>query len=53
MLHHTIEPAQEGKDLGCDYRVLLPFGSLRYVSLRAHATRDSQGGLDYIGAVRA
>jgi C4-dicarboxylate-specific signal transduction histidine kinase len=52
LLHDVIEHAQEGKDLEYDHRLLLPDGSIKYVSLRAHATRDPQGPLEYIGAIQ-
>jgi len=52
LLHDMIEHAQDEKDLEYDHRFLLPDGSLKYVSLRAHATRDPQGQVQYIGAVQ-
>lgn len=52
LLHEMIDRAWDGKDLECDHRLLLPDGSVRYVLLRAHATRDQQGRLHYIGAVQ-
>lgn len=44
--------AQAGKELAYDYRLLMPDGRLKYLSMSAHAMRDSQGRLEYIGAVR-
>ncbi|WP_455281253.1 PAS domain-containing protein [Cupriavidus necator] len=52
VLHDMIDRARDGKDLEFDYRLLLPDGSVKYVLLRAHATRDPQGRLHYIGAMQ-
>jgi PAS domain S-box-containing protein len=46
------EQARCGKDLACDQRLLMSDGSVKYVRMRAHATRDSQGRLEYIGAAQ-
>ncbi|MBP0595035.1 PAS domain S-box protein [Paraburkholderia sp. LEh10] len=51
VLHEMIERAQDGKHLEFEHRLLLSDGSVRYVRIQAHATRDPQGWLDYIGAV--
>jgi PAS domain S-box-containing protein len=51
LLREMIERARDGQDLELDHRLLLPNASIRYVRLRAHATRGPQGLLDYIGAV--
>ncbi len=52
IVHNTLEQAQDGTDLECDHRLLLPAGSVKYVRMQAHATRDAQGQLVYIGAVQ-
>lgn len=52
LLHAMFERAQEGKDLEYDHRLLLPDGSVKYLLIRAHATRDPQGRLEYIGAAQ-
>ncbi|MBP0595416.1 PAS domain-containing protein [Paraburkholderia sp. LEh10] len=52
IVYNALEQAQAGKDLECDYRLLLPGGFIKYVRMQAHATYDSQGRLDYIGAVQ-
>lgn len=52
LLREMIERAQEGKDLELAPRLLLPGGSVKYLQIRAHATRDPQGSLDYIGAAQ-
>jgi PAS domain S-box-containing protein len=51
LLHEVIQQAQDGKHLEFDHRLLWSDGSVRYVRIQAHAMRDSQGWLDYIGAV--
>jgi PAS domain S-box-containing protein len=50
LLHEMIDRAQDGEDLELDHRLLLPDGSVRYIHVQAHATRDPLGWLDYIGA---
>jgi len=52
VLRDMIERARDGKDLEYDGRLLLPGGWVKYVLLRAHATRDPQGCLHYIGAMQ-
>ncbi|MEX3980899.1 PAS domain-containing protein [Paraburkholderia sp. EG287A] len=52
ILDEMIERAQAGKDLEFEHRLLLPDGSVRHIHIQAHPTRDSQGGLDYIGAAQ-
>jgi PAS domain S-box-containing protein len=52
LLQEMIERAQEGKDLEFDHRLLLPDGSIKYIHVQAHATRDAQSWLDYIGAAQ-
>lgn len=52
LLHELLEQAQTGKDLECDHRLLLPDGTIKYVSLRAHAARCPLGLHGYIGAVQ-
>ena len=52
IVDHALEQARDGKDIECDYRLLLHGGSVRYVRMQAHATFSSQGHLDYIGAVQ-
>lgn len=52
LLHELIERAKDGKDLESDHRLLLPDGSVKHLLMRAHATRDAHGGLEYIGAAQ-
>lgn len=52
IVRNAVEQAQAGKDLKCDYRLLLPDGSVKYVRMQAHAALGSDGQLDYIGAVQ-
>jgi len=43
--------AAEGKDWEVEHRVLLPDGSIRYVSAVAHAVKNPLGGFEFVGAV--
>ncbi|QCP52662.1 PAS domain S-box protein [Trinickia violacea] len=52
LLNEMIGLAQEGNDLEFEHRLLLPDGSVRCIHIQAHATRDPQGLLDYIGAAQ-
>lgn len=52
LLHAMLEHAQEGKDLDCDHRLLMPDGTVKYLLIQAHATRDPQGRLEYNGAAQ-
>lgn len=52
LLNEMIEQANAGKDLECDHRLLLPDGTIKYVSLRAHAALCPLGVRGYIGAVQ-
>ncbi|TDG06586.1 PAS domain S-box protein [Paraburkholderia guartelaensis] len=52
ILDEMIERAQAGKDLEFEHRLLMPDGSVRHIHIQAHPTRDTQGGLDYIGAAQ-
>ncbi|CAB3795998.1 Adaptive-response sensory-kinase SasA [Paraburkholderia ultramafica] len=52
LLSEMIKRAQDGMDVEFEYRLLLPDGSVKYLHAQAHATRDPQGRLDYIGAVK-
>jgi PAS domain S-box-containing protein len=53
MMNETIERARVG---GANFqyspRLLMPDGSLKYVNAIAHASRDAEGRLEYIGAVQ-
>ena len=42
----------DGSDFEYDHRLLLPNGSVKYLHLIGHATRDWDGRLEYIGAVQ-
>ncbi|HEY2643417.1 MAG TPA: ATP-binding protein, partial [Galbitalea sp.] len=53
MLTDTIERARgAGADFEYEHRLLMPDESIRYVHMVAHATRDEDGRLEYIGAVQ-
>jgi signal transduction histidine kinase len=42
----------EGRDFEYEHRLLMPDGSVKYLTLVAHATRDHAGRLEYIGAAQ-
>lgn len=52
IVDNALEHAHDAEDMECDYRLLLPDGSIRYVRMQAHATFGAHGHLDYIGAVQ-
>lgn len=39
-------------DFEYEYRLLMPEGSIKYLHLMAHGSRDVEGALEYIGAVQ-
>lgn len=43
---------REGQDLEFEHRLLMPDGSVKYLHVVAHGTRDEAGQLEYIGAVQ-
>jgi C4-dicarboxylate-specific signal transduction histidine kinase len=52
LMYDMIEHAQNGKDFEYEHRLRLPDGSVKYLHLVGHATRDLVGRLEYIGAVQ-
>jgi signal transduction histidine kinase len=53
LLHDTIEGARSaGTDFECEYRLQMPDESVKYLHMVAHARRDEDGRLEYIGAVQ-
>ena len=42
----------DGSDFEYEHRLLMPDHSVKYLHLVAHATRDQEGRLEYIGAVQ-
>jgi PAS domain S-box-containing protein len=42
---------RDGRDFEVEPRLLLPDGSIKYLHIVAHGTRDENGELEYIGAV--
>src|SRR3984957_11297259 len=42
----------EAADFEYEHRLLMPDGSVKYIHLVAHATRDGNGRLEYIGAAQ-
>jgi len=47
-----VDRAQAGLDFEYEHRILMPNGSTKYLHTQAHATRDQQGRLEYIGAAQ-
>lgn len=43
--------SKDGKDFDYEYRLLMPDGSLKHVHVVAHAVRDQENELEFIGAV--
>jgi signal transduction histidine kinase len=53
LLNEMTEKARcTGSDLEYEHRLLMPDRSVKYLHLVAHATRDRDGRLEYIGAVQ-
>jgi PAS domain S-box-containing protein len=53
LLEKMMEKAREGRsDFEWQYRLLMPDLSIKYLSAVAHATRDQDGQLEYIAAVK-
>jgi PAS domain S-box-containing protein len=51
-VEQTIDRAPRvGKDLDYEHRLLMPDGSVKYVHVVAHAVRDREDQLEFIGAV--
>jgi PAS domain S-box-containing protein len=52
LVEHAIDRASRyGRDLDYEHRLLMPDGSVRYVHVVAHAVRDQDDQLEFIGAV--
>lgn len=43
--------AREGKDWDFEHRLLMPDGSVKFVNVVAHATRDESGSVEFVGAI--
>jgi len=41
-----------GTGYDCEYRIVVPNGSVKYLHVVAHGTRSLDGGLEFIGAIR-
>jgi signal transduction histidine kinase len=53
LLHDIIERARGvGTDFECEYRLLMPDESVKYLHMVAHGIRDEDGRLEYTGAVQ-
>jgi C4-dicarboxylate-specific signal transduction histidine kinase len=53
LLHDMVDKARSGtRDLEYSCRLAMPDGATKHLQLVAHATRDPQGRLEYLGAVQ-
>ena len=52
MLSDMVDGAQTGSDLECEYRLLLPGDTVKYLHVVAHGAKDTDGTWEYIGAVQ-
>ena len=52
LLHDMFERAKAAQDFEYGHRLQMPDGSVKYLHTVAHATRDADGQLEYIGAVQ-
>jgi signal transduction histidine kinase len=53
LLQDMISRAREsGGDFECEHRLMMPDGSIKYLHLVAHGSRNQSGQLEYIGAVQ-
>ena len=53
VMNDLIEKAQRSvTDLEYEYRLLMPDSSVKYLHTVAHAARDHEGGLEYIGSIQ-
>ncbi len=43
--------SEEGKDYQHRFRAVMPDGSIKYIHIVAHCSKDTFGGLEYVGAV--
>ena len=51
-VQHFIErAARDGGDYDREHRLLMPDGSVKHLLVVAHATKDDEGGLAFVGAV--
>ena len=53
LIYDMVEKARHAaSDYEYEHRLLMPDGSVKHLHLIAHANRDREGGLEYIGAVQ-
>jgi PAS domain S-box-containing protein len=52
LLDTMLESARRVSSFGFEYRLLMPDGSIKRIALAAHANRNHQGHLEYLGAVQ-
>ncbi len=52
LMKQAIALAADGRDLDYECRLIMPNGSLKYLHIVGHGTRDKEGRVEYIGAVQ-
>ena len=53
LLQEAVERAQrDGSNIDLEHRLLMPNHSVKYLNMVAHATRDKDGRLEFVGAVQ-
>jgi len=52
LVRQSIARAANGEHLDYECRLLMPGGSVKYIHIVGHGTRDQEGRLEYIGAVQ-
>ncbi len=52
LMHDMVERARLGRDFEYEHRLLICAGAVKHVHMQAHASRDKDGLLEYIGAVQ-
>jgi len=51
-LRQSAARVEDGQDIDCEFRLLMPDGSVKHVHVVGHGTRDRKGRLEYIGAIQ-
>src|SRR5687768_3334874 len=52
LFDRMVQATRSGDDFECQYRLLMPGDSIKYLHTVAHATREQRGQLEYIAAVQ-
>jgi PAS domain S-box-containing protein len=50
--HEMLERQRDGSDFEYETRLVMPDGSIKYVHVAAHATKDRDGNVEYIAAIQ-